>query len=58
MINIATNKHIQVAKDPTNDLKAQATMVDNLFEIDSEGYIKQEFIRLFQQDSKGLKANV
>lgn len=56
MINIATNKHIQVAKDPTNDLKAQATMVDNLFEIDSEGYIKQEFIRLFQQDSKGVES--
>ncbi|HFO1542025.1 TPA: TraM recognition domain-containing protein [Staphylococcus aureus] len=56
MIKTATDKHIKVTSNPSDDLKAQATMVDNLFEIDSEGFIKQEFIRLFQQDSKGVES--
>lgn len=39
-------------------MKAQASMVDELFEIDREGFIKQRFIELFKEDSQGLKANV
>jgi hypothetical protein len=58
IINTASQSHIQVANNSTDEMKAQASMVDELFEIDREGFIKQRFIELFKEDSQGLKANV
>lgn len=56
IINTASQSHIQVANNSTDEMKAQASMVDELFEIDREGFIKQRFIELFKEDSQGVES--
>ncbi|MCI2910935.1 TraM recognition domain-containing protein [Staphylococcus hominis] len=58
MINVANQNYIKVANNSSDDMKAQAKIVDELFEIDREGNIKQKFIELFKEDSQEVKTNV
>ena len=52
---MATQNHIKVTNNNTDEMQAQAKMVDALFEIDKEGFIKQRFIELFKQDSEEVE---
>ena len=58
MINVANQNYIKGANNSSDDMKAQAKIVDELFEIDREGNIKQKFIELFKEDSQEVKTNV
>ncbi|MDU4493574.1 MAG: hypothetical protein E7I84_12490, partial [Staphylococcus warneri] len=55
IISMATQNHIKVTNNNTDEMQAQAKMVDALFEIDKEGFIKQRFIELFKQDSEEVE---
>lgn len=55
IISMATQNHIKVTNNNTEEMQAQVKMVDGLFEIDKEGFIKQRFIELFKQDSEEVE---
>ncbi|HGO2647833.1 TPA: hypothetical protein ACK0SA_002612 [Staphylococcus aureus] len=53
MINTAKQMHIKVSSDKNEEMQTNAKMVDDLFEIDANGFIKEKFIELFNEEKEG-----
>lgn len=53
MINTAKQNHIKVSSDKNEEIQGNVKMVDNLFEIDANGFIKEKFIELFNEEKEG-----
>ncbi|MDQ7134567.1 TraM recognition domain-containing protein [Staphylococcus aureus] len=58
IISMASKKHINVSDNPLEEIKANAHIVDELFEIDNNGFVKKRFIDLFNEESQEDEKNV
>lgn len=58
IVSTATKKHINTSDNPLEEIKANAHVVDELFEMDNKGFVKQRFIDLFNEEAQEAEDNV
>ncbi|EHT3670503.1 TraM recognition domain-containing protein [Staphylococcus pseudintermedius] len=58
IVSTATKKHINTSDNPLEEVKANAHVVDELFEMDNNGFVKQRFIDLFNEEAQEAEDNV